>query len=152
MYWHPPPTPQCNCTNKVNFPPQGGKCQYEWIVYKVEIHSCRPNDNNICSNDKKICRFYTKPFKKNITIIEVVLHTHIYIYIYIYIYICPELIYPCGEIKKNLGTDPILKWEIVKFSKMLSIYKADDRYYNLCNGGKTYDHKIPMHFLTKCQK
>ena len=46
------------------------------------------------------------PFKKDITIIQVVSNTK---------YIDRKLVYLilCGEIKKNLHTDPILKWETV---------------------------------------
>ena len=32
------------------------------------------------------------------------------------------------QVKKNFGTDPILKWEIVKKCHK---YKAGDKYYNL---------------------
>ena len=44
--------PKCGCFNKVIYPLKG-KCQYECIEYKVEVYSCRGNNSNISSNDKK---------------------------------------------------------------------------------------------------
>ena len=42
-----------------------GKCQYECIVYKVEVHRRGPNSSIAGNNDKKgICRFYTRTVKK----------------------------------------------------------------------------------------
>ena len=41
----------------------------------MEVYSCRPNDSNVSNNDKKVYASSTQwPFKKDITIIEV-LHT-----------------------------------------------------------------------------
>ena len=45
--------PKCNCINKAAFPLKG-KCQYECIVYMVEIYGYRPNNSNVNSNDKKV--------------------------------------------------------------------------------------------------
>ena len=44
--------PTCNCINKATCLLKG-RCQYECIVYKVEIYSRRPNNSNASSNDKK---------------------------------------------------------------------------------------------------
>ena len=83
----------CNCINKAK-----EKSQYECIVYKVEVYSCGPNNSNVSNNDKKYYVGSTQgPFKKDITIIEV-LQMNSFINV--------------REIKKNLGEDPILKWKI----------------------------------------
>ena len=65
---------KCNCTNKTNCSLKG-KCQFECIVYKVEVHSCGSNHGNISRNIKKVYIGSTQgPFKKDIIIIEVSLH------------------------------------------------------------------------------
>ena len=43
---------KCNYTNKTNCPTKG-KSQFECLMYKVEVHSCRSNDSNVSINDKK---------------------------------------------------------------------------------------------------
>ena len=53
-------------TNKTNFPFRGN-CQFECIVYKVEVHSRGSKDNHVCRNDKKcIGTFYAGTFQKTI--------------------------------------------------------------------------------------
>ena len=43
-------------------------------MYKVEVYSSRANNNNV-SNDKKVVGSTQGPFKKDITIMEVVSYT-----------------------------------------------------------------------------
>ena len=56
--------------------PFKSQCQYEFIVHKVEVYGFRPNNssNNDSGNDLK-SMFSKRPFKKDITTIEVFLHT-----------------------------------------------------------------------------
>ena len=42
--------PKGNCNDKINCPFQA-KCQFECLVYKVEIHSHGLNNNNVSKND-----------------------------------------------------------------------------------------------------
>ena len=65
--------PNRNCTYETNHPIKK-KCQFECIVYTVEVHSRGSNDINVSRNIKKGYVLSTLgPFKKYITIIEVVL-------------------------------------------------------------------------------
>ena len=67
--------PKCNCLDKTTFPVKG-KCQYDCIVYKMEVYSSGPNNNNVSCKNKKVYKGSMQvPFKKDITIIEVVSHT-----------------------------------------------------------------------------
>ena len=73
-------------------------------MYKVEVFGRELNDSNVNRNVKKVYVGSTNvPFKKDITITEVVSHTR---------YIDIEIVYL--NTWENLGTDPILKKEIVK--------------------------------------
>ena len=75
---------KCNCINKAICSLKG-KRQYEWIVYKVGVYSCRPINSNVsCNHKKDYVGFTLGPFKKDITIIQVVLHSK---------YIDKELVY-----------------------------------------------------------
>ena len=67
--------PKYNYIDKANCPFKG-KCQYECTGYKVDLHSCGPNNCNVCSTYKKKTMgcFYTRTFKNDITIIVVVWH------------------------------------------------------------------------------
>ena len=57
-------TPKCNCINKDTCPLKG-KCQYECIVYEMEVYSCKPNNGNVSCNDKKVYVGSSQgPFKK----------------------------------------------------------------------------------------
>ena len=59
-------TPKCNCINKVAWPLKG-KCQYECIMYDVQVYSCRPNNssNNLSCIDKTVYVGFTQGlFKK----------------------------------------------------------------------------------------
>ena len=69
----------------------------------MKVYGRGPNDTNVNRNIKKIYAGSTQGYlKKYNTIIEVVSHTR---------YIDIELVY-VWEIKKNLGTDLILKLKI----------------------------------------
>ena len=58
-----------NCINKAICPLKG-KCQYECIVYKIQVYN-RPNNKN----SKSVLRLYSRNFKKKKITIEVVSHT-----------------------------------------------------------------------------
>ena len=96
-------------------------------MYKGEVKSHGFNDSNVSKNVKVYVGSTQRPFKKDITIIEVALHMK---------YIDIELVYLCVEIKKNQSTDPKLKWETVKKQKKQKKqkkhrkYKTGDKYYN----------------------
>ena len=70
--------PICNSCNKTASPLKG-KCQYECIIYKAEVHSNESKNNSSCNNNcngKKVNVGSTQgAFKKDITTIEVVSHT-----------------------------------------------------------------------------
>ena len=64
-------------------------------MYKAKVHSRRSNDSNVSWNVKKVyVGSMQKPFKKDITIIEVALYTK---------YIDTELVYLsiCGELRRT---------------------------------------------------
>ena len=89
---------------------------------KVEIHNHGPNNSKISRNDKKtMCRFYTRTFQKRYYNHRNSFAHKIYRY-------RTSLSNYAWEIFKNLGTDPILKWEIVK--NAVNIKR--DKYCNLC--------------------
>ena len=99
---------KCNCINKSNCPLRG-KCQYESVVYKVEIYC---GHNVIENNNKKKCLLdLLKILKKQdfiaINVVSLMRHKN-----------STSLLKYIWQIKKKLGIDPILKWEIIK-KKML---------------------------------
>ena len=60
--------PKCNCINKTNCPLRG-KCQYECVVYKVEVYC----DHNAIKNNKKCILDLLKMFlKKDFITINIV--------------------------------------------------------------------------------
>ena len=85
------------------------KCQFECRVYKVKVHSCGSNDSNISRNVKKVyIDSMQGPFKKRYYNPSSFAHAVYRLRTSLSKYV--------SEIK-NLGTDPILEWEIVKKKK-----------------------------------
>ena len=115
------------------------KCQFECIVYKVEVHSRGSNDSCICRK-KSIRRFHAGILKKDISIIEVAWHTK---------YIDMELVYLCGGNHEKPKYRSYIKMR--DNNKNAVSIKGVDKCCNLCMGEKL-PTIIPMNYLIKSRK
>ena len=97
---------KCNCINKTNCLLKT-KCQFNYIAYKVEVYSHELNNSNVSRNVKKcIHRFHTGTLQKRY-------YNHRSCFAYKIYRHRTSLSNDVWEMK-NLVTDLILKWKIVK--------------------------------------
>ena len=113
---------KCNCKDKAGCPLKG-KCQYECIVYKVEVYSGEPHN---CKSKKVYFGSTQGAFKHRY-------YNHRTSFTHKKYKHSTSLSNYVWVIKNRQGIDPILKWEVVKKCRK---YRAGDRDCILCNEEK----------------
>ena len=108
-------TPKCNCVDR-NKCPLAGRCQYECVVYKVEVHSQKPCDKRVYIGSTQ------GPFKKRY-------YNHKSSFTHERYRHSTSLSNYIWDVKKKQDIDPILKWEIIKKCHK---YRAGNKYCLLC--------------------